>query len=61
MKAKIPLIFILTIIILLLFINESYNCKKMLEKYQSVPFHSLIEITAVFIVYNICSIFSELK
>ena len=61
MKAKIPLIFILTIIILLLFINESYNCEKMLEKYPYIPFHIFIEITAIFIVYNISKIFSELK
>jgi hypothetical protein len=60
MKARIPLIFMLTIIIVLLFINESYNCKKMLEKYPNIPFHTLIEITAIFIVYNISQIFSEL-
>ena len=59
-KKKIPLIFILTLLILLLFINESYNCKKMLDKYNWFPFHILIEITAIFIVYNISNIFSKL-
>jgi hypothetical protein len=59
-KNKIPFIFILTLLILLLFINESYNCKKMLEKYNWFPFHILIEITAIFIVYNISIIFSKL-
>jgi len=59
-KSKIPLIFILTLFILLLFINESYNCKKMLNKYKWFPFHILIEITAIFLVYNICTIFSKL-
>ena len=59
-KAKIPLIFFLTIIILLLFINESYNCEKMLKKYPYIPFHIFIEITAIFIVYNISKIFSNL-
>jgi hypothetical protein len=59
-KNKIPLIFILTLLILLLFINESYNCKKMLEKYNNFPFHILIEITAIFIVYNISNIFTKL-
>lgn len=58
-KSRIPLIFLLTIIILLLFINESYNCKQMLEKYPSIPFHIFIEITAIFIVYNISKIFTE--
>jgi hypothetical protein len=59
-KNKIPLIFILTFLILLLFINESYNCKKMLNKYNWFPFHIFIEIIAIFIVYNISSIFSKL-
>ena len=60
MKARIPLIFSLTGVILLLFINETYNCAKMLEKF-SFPFHILIEITAIFIVYNISSLFSKLN
>jgi hypothetical protein len=59
-KTKIPIIFILTFLIVLLFINESYNCEKMLEKCSWFPFHIFIEITAIFIVYNISSIFSEL-
>jgi hypothetical protein len=59
-KNKIPLIFTLTLFILLLFINESYNCQKMLNKYNYFPFHILIEITAIFIVYNISVIFSKL-
>ena len=59
-KNKIPLIFILTLFILLLFINESYNCKKMLNKYKWFPFHILVEITGIFLVYNICTIFSKL-
>lgn len=59
-KRRIPLIFVLTFIILLLFINESYNCKRMLNKYSWFPFHILIEITAIFIVYNISAIFSKL-
>jgi hypothetical protein len=59
-KKKIPLIFILTLLILLLFINESYNCKKMLDEYNWFPFHILIEITAIFIVYNVSNIFSKL-
>jgi hypothetical protein len=59
-KKRIPLIFSLTFSILLLFINETYNCKKMLNNYNWFPFHIFIEITAVFIVYNISSIFSNL-
>jgi hypothetical protein len=59
-KNRIPLIFILTLLILLLFLNESYNCKKMLRKYNWFPFHVFIEITAIFIVYNISTIFCKL-
>lgn len=57
---KIPTIFALTLLIVILFINESYNGKKMLDKFPNFPFHILIEITAIFIVYNICTIFSKL-
>ena len=57
---KIPIIFALTLLIVILFINESYNGKIMLEKFPNFPFHIFIEITAIFIVYNICNIFSKL-
>ena len=60
MKARIPLIFCLTVVVFLLFINETFNCKTMLENY-SFPFHILIEITAIFIFYNISSLFSKLN
>jgi len=59
-KEKIPLIFSLTLFVFLLILNESYNCKKMLNKYNNFPFHILVEITGIFIFYNICSIFSKL-
>lgn len=59
-KNKIPLIFGLTLFDVLLFINESYNCKKMLSTINWFPFHVFIEIVAIFIVYNISSIFSKL-
>jgi hypothetical protein len=59
-KDRIPFIFILTFLVLFLFINESFNCKKMLKLYNFFPFHIFIEITAIFIVYNICIIFSKL-
>jgi hypothetical protein len=59
-RNRIPIIFILTLLIILLFINESYNCDKMLSKYSWFPFHIFIEIIAIFIVYNISAIFSKL-
>ena len=59
-KERIPLLYGLTLLVLLLFINESYNCKQMLDFCHWFPFHIFIEIAAIFIVYNISSIFSEL-
>jgi hypothetical protein len=59
-QEKIPSIFALTLLIVILFINESCNGKTMLERFPDFPFHILIEITAIFIVYNICNIFTKL-
>lgn len=60
MKRKIPFIFGLVLLVLLLFLNESINCKKMLSVFPNFPFHILIEIVASVIVYNICKIFYKL-
>jgi len=59
-KNKIPYLFSLTFFILLLFINESYHCEKMLDFFPSFPFHIFIEITAIIVVYLICDIFYKL-
>ena len=59
-KNKIPVIFILILFIILLFINESYNCNKMLSKYSWFPFHIFVEIISIFIVYNVSYVFSKL-
>ena len=59
-KNKIPYLFSLTLLILLLFINERYHCKKMLGVFPSFPFHIFIEIVAIIIVYLICTIFYKL-
>lgn len=47
-------------IIILLFLNEKYNCKKMLEFYPDFPFHIFIEIAGIAIFYVICSNFYKL-
>lgn len=44
-------------IILLLFINEMYNCEKLIEKYPSIPFHAGIEILGLILFYLICTNF----
>ena len=46
----------LTSMAILLFLNETYNCKKMLDFYP-LPYHSLIEIVGVLLFYVICSTF----
>jgi hypothetical protein len=59
-KNKIPYLFLLTFLILLLFINEQQHCEKMLDFFPHFPFHIFIEIVAIIIVYIICSIFYKL-
>jgi hypothetical protein len=53
-------IIILIIVIVLLFINEFYNCKKMLNKYPNFPFHVFPEIVGFVIFYLYGSNFSKL-
>jgi len=59
-KNKIPLIIFLTLIVFLLFVNEVFNCEKMLSIYPNIPFHTLIEAVGILFVYNISNIFSKL-
>jgi hypothetical protein len=49
----------LTIAAILLFLNETFHCKKMLDFY-TLPYHSLIEIVGILLFYLICSIFYKL-
>ena len=56
-QSKIHTIFFIVLSIILLFINERYNCKNMLAFYPHFPYHSLIEIAGIFLFYNICSAF----
>jgi hypothetical protein len=47
-------------IILLLFLNEKYNCEKMLKMYSHFPYHILIETIGILLFYIICSNFYKL-
>ena len=47
-------------VIILLFLNEKYNCKKMMLIYPNFPYHILIEILGIFLFYVICSNFYKL-
>jgi hypothetical protein len=47
-------------LIILLFLNEKYNCKKMLDVYPFFPYHIFIEITGILLFYIIASHFSRL-
>ena len=47
-------------IIIFLFLNEKYNCKKMLKIYPHFPYHIFIEIIGIVLFYKICSNFYRL-
>lgn len=47
-------------VIILLFLNETYNCEKMLKMYPYFPYHIFIEIIGIVLFYIICSNFYKL-
>ena len=47
-------------IILLLILNEKYNCKRMLKTIPRFPFHIFVEIGGIVLFYMICSTFYKL-
>jgi hypothetical protein len=59
-KNKINIIFFLVILIIFLFLNEKYNCEKMMSIYPYFPYHILIEIIGIALFYIICSNFYKL-
>ena len=59
-KNSIYKIIILVTIVILLFINETYNCKKMMSVYPYFPYHIFIEIVGIILFYVICSNFYKL-
>lgn len=59
-KKIINIIFFLVLLIIILFINEKYNCKKMMSMYPHFPYHILIEIIGLVLFYIICSNFYKL-
>lgn len=59
-KTSIYQIIFLVIIIILLFLNEKYNCEEMLKTYPQFPYHIFVEITGIILFYIICSNFYKL-
>jgi len=59
-KNKIKIIFFLVLLIIILFLNEKYNCEKMMSIYPHFPYHTLIEIIGIVLFYIICSTFYKL-
>lgn len=57
LKNNIYIIIIITIIAFIFEMNEIYNCKKMLEIYPNFPYHGIIEILTLIIIYILCSSF----
>jgi hypothetical protein len=58
-KAIYPIIFFIVLIIFL-FLNEKYNCEKMMSYCPDFPYHILIEILGIVLFYIICSNFYKL-
>jgi hypothetical protein len=56
----IHLIFLIVLIVILLFLNEKYNCKAMMSIYPHFPYHIIIETTGIVLFYIICSNFYRL-
>ena len=59
-KSKIHIIFVLITVIIILFLNEKYNCEKMMRIYPDFPYHIFIEIVGIVLFYIICSTFYRL-
>ena len=51
MKQNLNILLIIIGMIYLGFVNEVFNCKKMLEKFPNFPFHAIIELLSLFAVY----------
>jgi hypothetical protein len=47
-------------IVIVLFLNETYNCKNMMAFYPDFPYHIFIEIIGIVLFYIICSNFYKL-
>jgi len=60
MKDNINIIFFFVTLIIILFLNEKYNCEKMMSIYPDFPYHILIEIIGILLFYVICSTFYKL-
>lgn len=56
----IHIIFFLVTIIIILFLNEKYNCEKMMSIQPHFPYHIFIEIIGLVLFYIICSNFYKL-
>jgi hypothetical protein len=59
-KIGINQIILIVLFILLLVVNETYNCKNMLNMYPDFPFHIFIEFSGICLFYVICSHFYNL-
>jgi len=59
-KNSIYQIILLVGFVILLVLNETYNCERMLEFYPHFPYHIFIEITGIVLFYVICSNFYKL-
>ena len=59
-KKKLNVLLVIISIIYIGFINESFNCKNMLQKFPNFPFHALIEMLILGAIYFFSSSFYKL-
>ena len=59
-KNIINIIYFIVILIIILFLNEKYNCEKMMSIYPHFPYHIFIEIVGIVLFYVICKNFHKL-
>jgi hypothetical protein len=48
----------LGILLLVLIVNETYNCKSLLRLFNGFPFHTLVEMCGLFFFYLSCKLFA---
>ena len=59
-KIQIPYIICAILLVLIAFMNEKFNCKKMLGMYPDFPFHAIAEIIGAVAFYLILSLFYKM-
>jgi hypothetical protein len=60
-KESLYSLILINVLIITLFLNESYNCKKMLSINPYFPYHAMLETAGIFFFYIMCKSFFKLN